>query len=307
MTSPAYLNALRAFEASARHQSFSEAAKELNVTPAAVGQLVRHLEQVLDVTLFIREKTGKQRLITTQVADMVLPDIRAGFEQINLGLERLKQVDTNHTLNITVSPAFAEKWLLPKLDRFQQKYPDIDVYLNTDRELTGFLNKKIDIGIRYGYGVWEGLHAIPFLEEEIFPVCSPEFKLKHTIHQPSDLLNKTLIHDLSVNNQEDFLNWKKWLNQVKVKNINIMRGMRINNSATVIQAAIDGFGIALARSVMVNDDLKSGRLVRLFPDIEFKSNMSYYIVYREENLELSHKKAFKNWLLNEAKCDNDHI
>ena len=299
MTSPSYLNALRAFEASARYQSFSEAAKELNVTPAAVGQLVRHLEQILDVPLFIREKSGKQRLITTKMADMVLPDIRAGFEQINLGLEKLKQADTGHTLTVTVSPAFAEKWLLPKLDHFQKMYPDIDVYLDTDRELTDFLSKKIDIGIRYGYGVWDGLTAIHFLDEEIFPICSPKFLEHNSIHQPQDLLDKTLIHDLSVSNQEDFLNWKKWLNKVNVSNINIMRGMRINNSATVIQAAIDGFGIALARSVMVNDDLKSGRLVRLFPHIHFKSSMSYYIVYREENKDSTQKLAFKDWLISE--------
>jgi len=138
MKSPVYLNAMRAFEASARHESFSAAASELNVTPAAVGQLVRSLEEWLGAPLFHRSPSGRARLVMTETAQRALPDIRAGFERLSLGLERLKDASANGVLTVTVSPAFAAKWLLPRIDRFQTAWPDTDVRLDTSLKLMDF-------------------------------------------------------------------------------------------------------------------------------------------------------------------------
>lgn len=173
MKSPVYMNAMRAFEASARHQSFSAAAVELNVTPAAIGQLVRSLEGWLGTPLFHRSSSGRVRLIPTEAAQRALPDIRAGFDRLNLGLARLKEGSANGVLTVTVSPAFASKWLLPRIDRFQTAWPDTDVRLDTSLKLLDFVSQGIDIGVRYGAGVWPGLVAEKLMDEEIYPVCSP--------------------------------------------------------------------------------------------------------------------------------------
>ncbi len=152
MKSPVHLNALRAFEASARHQSFSAAAAELNVTPAAVGQLVRTLEDWLGTPLFVRVNSGRARLSPTEMAERALPDIRAGFDRLALGMERLQEGSTSEVLTVTVSPAFAAKWLLPRIDRFQTACPDIDVRLDTNHKSVDFIAQRIDIGVRYGMG-----------------------------------------------------------------------------------------------------------------------------------------------------------
>lgn len=301
MKSPVHLNALRAFEASARHQSFSAAAAELNVTPAAVGQLVRTLEDWLGTPLFLRGSSGRARLVPTEIAERALPDIRAGFDRLALGLERLKDGSTNGVLTVTVSPAFASKWLLPRIDKFQAACPDTDVRLDTSLKPVDFVAQRIDVGVRYGTGNWPGLIADKLMDEEVYPVCSPELLRQHgRLRKPDELARETLIHDLSMDGHAGFPTWDAWLQRAGVTDVAITRGMKINNSAAVLQAAIDGQGVALARSVMARDDLAAGRLVPLFPEISFASPLAYYVVYRPECASLPRLTAFRDWLLKEA-------
>lgn len=301
MRSPIHLNALRAFEASARHGSFSEAAAELNVTPAAVGQLVRSLEDWLGSPLFHRSTSGKTRLVATETARRALVDIRAGFDRLSLGLERLKEGSVNGLLTVTVSPAFAAKWLLPRIDRFHERWPDTDVRLDTNLRLLDFAAQGIDIGVRYGAGNWAGLIAEKLMEEEIYPVCSPSLlNTGNWLRSPSDIPGQTLLHDLSVDRAAGFATWETWFEKAGVSEVAPQRGLKINNSAAVLQAAIDGRGIALARSIMARDDVTAGRLVRLFPDIALPSALAYYVVYRAERASLPRVAAFRDWLLEEA-------
>jgi LysR family glycine cleavage system transcriptional activator len=300
MTTPVYLNAMRAFEASARHQSFSAAAAELNVTPAAVGQLVRSLEDWLGTPLFVRGSGGRARLVATEVAERALPDIRAGFDRLSLGLARLKEGSANGVLTVTVSPAFAAKWLLPRIDRFQAAWPDTDVRLDTSLKLLDFVAQGVDIGVRYGAGAWPGLTAEKLMDEEIYPVCSPAMRRAAKWRAPRDLARAALIHDLSVDSHAGFASWEAWFGSVGVTGAAASRGMKINNSAAVLQAAIEGHGVALARSVMARDDLVAGRLVRLFPDVAFTSALAYYVVYRPECASLPRLVAFRDWLMKEA-------
>ena len=170
MKAPIHLNALRAFEASARHQSFSAAAVELHVTPAAVGQLVRTLEEWLGTPLFLRNTSGRARLIPTEAAERALPEIRAGFDRLALGLERLKEGAASGVLTVTVSPAFAAKWLLPRIDGFHTAWPDTDLRLDTSLRGVDFVAQRVDIGVRYGTGRWPGLAADKLMDEEVsFP------------------------------------------------------------------------------------------------------------------------------------------
>lgn len=300
MKLPVHLNALRAFEASARHQSFSAAAAELHVTPAAVGQLVRTLEDWLGTPLFLRNASGKARLVATEAAEQALPDIRAGFDRLALGLELLKEGTASGVLTITVSPAFTAKWLLPRIDRFQSAWPDTDVRLDTSLKAVDFVAQRIDIGVRYGMGSWPGLMAVKLMEEEVYPVCSPKLLREHQFGKPEDLALETLIHDLSMDSQAAFPSWEAWLRKAGVNAVAVTRGMKINNSAAVLHAAAEGHGIALARSVMARDDLSCGHLVRLFPEISFPSPLAYYVVYRQECSSKPKLVAFRDWLINEA-------
>lgn len=300
MRSVAHLNALRAFEASARHQSFSLAAQELNVTPAAVGQLVRTLEDWLGSPLFVRSTSGRARLVTTEVAEQALPDIRAGLERLAVGLERLRSGSAGGVLTVTVSPAFAAKWLLPRIERFQAAWPETDLRLDTSLKPVDFVAQRIDVGVRYGRGQWPGLAAEKLMDEEVYPVCAPALLTTATLQAPGDLRGQVLIHDQSVDTSTGFASWQAWLRHAGVQGVPTDRGLRINNSAAVLQAAIDGQGVALARSVMAHDDLAAGRLVRLFPQVRLESALAYYVVYRPECIAQPKVAAFRDWLLREA-------
>lgn len=301
MKAPIHLSALRSFEASACHQSFSAAAAELNVTPAAVGQLVRTLEDWLGTPLFHRATRGKNRLVPTETAERALPDIRAGFDRLVIGVERLKEGAAGGVLTVTVSPAFAAKWLLPRIDRFHGAFPETDLRLDTSQKPVDFAAHGIDVGVRYGSGNWPGLHAEMLLEEEVFPVCSPAFLQRSTpLKKPDDLASLTLIHDASMEHQPTFPTWATWLTQAGVKPTRLGRGLRINNSAAVLQAAVDGQGFALARGVMAQDDIAAGRLVRLFPHLAVKSPLAYFVVYRPERAGLPRLAGFRDWLMQKA-------
>lgn len=306
MNVPAHLNAMRAFEAAARHLSFSAAAIELNVTPAAVGQQVRTLESWLGIALFTRAGSGATRLVLTDAARAALPDIREGFDRLSLGLARLKDASVHAGLTVTVSPAFASKWLLPRIERFQQSYPKINVLLDTNSRSVDFQTEQIDVGVRYGAGKWSGLTAIHLMDEVIFPVCSPDFPLLQRGMLALEALEKcTFIHDLTMSNNQDYPTWRMWLDASGYGHIPTDHGLGVNNSAAVLQAAIDGHGLALARSVMVRDDLAAGRLIRPFADkgLECPLTQAYYIVYRTEFSELPKVRDFRDWLLTEAAKD----
>lgn len=292
----AHLNAVRAFEASARHLSFSLAAKELNVTPAAIGQQVRLLEEWLGVGLFIRASSGASRLTLTAQAKLALPDISLGLAHISDGLALLQKPIINNTITVSLSPAFAAKWLLMRIDDFQSKYPEYDLRLNTNSRSVDYLTEDIDIGVRYGKGNWPGLSQTLLLDEDIFPVCSPEL-VKQGLVLPNDLADFALLHDHSMPLSSGFPTWSSWLIKQALGDIDSNKGLKINNSASVIQAAVAGQGVALGRSVLAKDDLACGRLVKPFPELNSTTDLAYYIVWRPEHDKSAKVQAFKAWLL----------
>lgn len=290
-----HLNGLRAFEAAARHLSFSLAAKELNVTPAAIGQQVKLLEEWLGVSLFERRSSGVSRLVLTNEALQGLPDITRGFDALSQGLNRLKPVDLNPILTVAVSPAFAAKWLLIRIDDFQILHPEWDLRLDTNIRTLDYLAESIDIGVRYGKGDWEGLEKSLLMTESIFPVCAPDLVEKGLVGL-DNLIGFPLLHDLSLPKESGFPSWSSWAKQNNIHNINAEKGLKINNSASVIQAAISGQGVALGRSVLVQEDLDCGRLVKPFPDLKCHIELAYYIVWKPNGLEHEKVKVFKDWL-----------
>lgn len=297
---PDHLNALRAVEAAARHQSFALAAQELNVTPAAVGQLVRRLEDALGVELFHRAQSGPARLVATEAAVAVIPDLRSGFASLAAAMNRLRSAKTRRALAVTVSPAFADKWLLPRLGRFAQLHPGCELRIDTSTALTDFASQSVDVGIRYGAGAWPGLTAVPFARDAFFPVCSPALlKGGHAPGEPLELMQHSLIHDTSMVTTAAFPAWRDWFIVAGLPIEQSEAGLRINDSAAAYRMAIAGQGVALGRTTLVKDDLAERRLVRPFSPV-IECSLAYHVVCRPQDMDDPAIVLFRDWLIAEA-------
>ncbi|CDG81230.1 bacterial regulatory helix-turn-helix, lysR family protein [Janthinobacterium agaricidamnosum NBRC 102515 = DSM 9628] len=293
---------MRAFEAVARHLSYVRAADELNVTPAAVGQLVRGLEETLGVALFHRTQSGAARLELTEEGRSAIPDLQAGFDLLASAVGRLKASVSRTTVSVTVPPAFADKWLLGRLERFQRSHPHIDLVLDTNGRIVDFNTARVDLGIRFGAGRWPGLSATHLLDDDFFPVCSPALLGgEYPLTSAANLRHHALIHDVSMRGEASFPGWCSWLKKARIKGIDSERGLQVNDSAAVIQAAIAGGGVALGRSSLVVNDLASGRLVRPFGEAQ-PCGFAYYVVRKEGVVACAAVNAFTAWLLAEAQA-----
>ena len=199
------LNGLRAFEAAARHLSFTLAAAELNVTQTAISHQIRRLEQELGVKLFVRQNRA---LALTAEAQEYLPGVRAAFNDLKLATDRLLRKDSDHVLTVSTLASLAAKWLLPKLSAFQEAHPGIDVHITTSTNLVDFRSGDVDAAIRYGRGQWPGLRADWLMADELFPVCSPALLAgRKPLERPEDLADHVLLHTSAANNDD----WRLWL------------------------------------------------------------------------------------------------
>ena len=286
------LGLLRAFEAAARHMSFTKATEELFVTQAAISHQVKALEDWLQTPLFRRMN---RTLELTEAGRMLLPAARDAFDGISQTLSRMRRLDEAGTLTVSTLSSFAAKWLLPRLPRFQSGHPDIDERLSTSRALVDFTRDDIDIAIRFGLGSWPSVVAERLFGEDIFPVCSPALIGEAgKLSDPNQLATFTLLHD---NYQ---IQWPMWLNAAGATAVDPARGPRFNDSELVIQAAIAGHGVALARSVLVADDLAAGRLVRPFKQ-SLPVDFAYWVVAPAHHLERPKIRAFRDWAVAEAR------
>lgn len=292
-----YLNALRAFEAAARHLSFVAAAEELNVTPPAISQHIRALEEYLGVPLFVRSKVGVS--LTPHARD-ALPEIREGLARLSRGLERLRGSGVDRIVTLTVPASFAAKWLLPRIERFRAAFPELDIRLDTTDRLADFTSDGVDIGVRYGLGGYAGIACERLLAEDVFPVCSPRLLGPGVAATLDDLARLTLIHDTTIGFDPAFPNWSTWLRARGRGDIDASRGLRMNSSLLAIQAAIDGQGVALGRSVIVAHDIAAGRLVRPFEGRD-ETACAYHVVYPRNALAVPKIKAVRDWLFDEAR------
>ncbi|MBI0330977.1 LysR substrate-binding domain-containing protein [Burkholderia plantarii] len=301
MRAPNNLNALRAFEAVARHLSYPAAAAELNVTPAAVGQLIRGLESYLDVELFHRASSGPSRLTLTDAARVALPELQAGFDLLSTAVERLRASKSRIVFTVTVPPAFADKWLLWRVESFQAQHPYYDLRIDMSRELVDFTAKRIDVGIRYGRGAWPDMVSTYLLRDDFFPVCSPALMQgEHPLTSPAELRHHRLLHDISMSDFGVFPTWRSWLGKAgHAKDVDCDRGLQLSDSAAAYQTAISGNGVALGRTTLVERDLAEGRLVRPF-ELAQTCELAYYLVYRKERENEAPVVAFREWLLGQV-------
>jgi LysR family glycine cleavage system transcriptional activator len=284
------LNGLRAFEAAARHLSFTQAASELNVTQTAISHQIRRLEEELGVRLFIRQNRA---LALTAEARDYLPGVRAAFNDLRLATDRLLRKDDDKVLTVSTLASLAAKWLLPRLTDFQEQHPGIDVRITTSTSLVDFQRDDVDAAIRYGRGQWPGVRADWLMADELFPVCSPSLlRGERALHVVENLRDHVLLHTTS--NSDD---WRLWLTAAGLPtDISRQPGLTFDMTFMTVQAAIDGMGVAMGRTSYVRDDIAKGRLVVPFR-IALPADAGFYLVSPQGRREAPKLAAFRQWLL----------
>jgi LysR family transcriptional regulator, glycine cleavage system transcriptional activator len=289
------LNGLRAFEAAARHLSFTLAASELNVTQTAISHQIRRLEEELGIRLFIRK--NRALALTPQARDY-LPGVRAAFNDLRLATDRLLRKDDDKVLTVSTLASLAAKWLLPRLTAFQEAHPGLDVRITTSTALVDFKSGDVDAAIRYGRGHWPGVRADWLMADEVFPVCSPALLSgKRPLRVAEDLRDHVLLHT-SANNDD----WRQWLTAAGLpSDISKQPGITFDLALMTVQAAIDGIGVAMGRTSYVQDDIAKGRLVVPF-NIALPADAGFYLVSPEGAAEPPKLKAFRQWLIASAKA-----
>ncbi len=294
------LSALRAFEAAARHLSFTRAADELCVTQAAVSHQVKGLEALLGIQLFRRYN---RRLELTRAGESYLPPLRDAFDMMATATRRLRPEENSGQLKVTTLQSFAAKWLIPRLARFQEQHPDIDPMISTSHRLVDLEAEEIDVAIRVSSGSHPGLHVVRLMDDLAFPVCAPRLlEGPHGLHKPVDLARHALLHDFSVSRDGDAPNWRNWLRRADVRGVDAEKGPAYNDTAMALQAAAAGQGVALGRRSLVIDDLKAGLLVRPFgPDMP--TRYSWHFVCTPSGAEHPKVRAFLRWLQDEIAHD----
>jgi LysR family glycine cleavage system transcriptional activator len=288
------LNGLRAFEAAARHLSFTHAAAELNVTQTAISHQIRRLEEKLGIRLFVRQ--NRALALTPQARDY-LPGVHAAFNDLRLATDRLQRKGDDRVLTISTLASLAAKWLLPRLSAFQEVHPDIGVRITTSTALVDFNGGDVDAAIRYGRGQWPGLRADWLTADQVFPVCSPALLAgERPLRSPEDLAHHTLLH--SSGGYDD--DWRLWLTAAGLPaNISRQPGLSFDMIFMTLQAAIDGLGVAVGRTTYVEGDLAKGRLVVPF-DIRLPADAGFYLVSPEATADAPKLAAFRAWLLASA-------
>jgi len=291
------LSALRAFEAAARLKSFSKAADELSVTPAAISHQIHALEEDLGIRLFERRNRAVE---LTASARLLLPGLSEAFSGIHAAVRRLRTHNDTGTLTVTASPSIAAKWLVLRLHRFQEQCPDIDVRISTNDNVVDLTRGDFDLAIRYGTGRYPGLAVELLLQNEVFPACSPRLlETGPPLRTPEDLRHHALIHDQAVDRDPLAPTWAMWLKAAGVSGAPSAPGLTFSVGYMALDAAIAGHGVVLAYSTIAAGDLAAGRLVRLF-SLALPDLFAYYIVTAPGALERPKVRAFRDWLRQEA-------
>ena len=297
------LNALRAFESAARHSSFLLAAQELNVTPAAVSHQVKSLEQHLGLPLFKRLARGVQ---LTDAGRELLPEITRGFGHFGRGIGSVTGGALSGQLSVTVLPSFANHWLIPRLSRFLNAFPDIDIRIQSTGALQEGFVGETDVRIRFGDGDYPGQRVALLMNDEISPVCAPALLNRNPIRTFSDLKKHRLLQDINIDPAERTMTWRQWFRDVGGLSTPDFRTVEFNESALLTQATVYGQGVALGRRSLVREYIRTGRLTRPFSDSQ-PSEFAYYIVLSEEKAEHPRVKVFVQWLEEEARKDLDTL
>ncbi|MEY4597258.1 MAG: hypothetical protein RLZZ445_55 [Pseudomonadota bacterium] len=309
------LNALKAFEAAARHLSVKKAAVELNVTPAAVSHQIRTLEEYLDVQLFHRYNRA---LELTDAARACLPKLREGFDCLAQAVERLRTHTSGGMLTVSVAPSFASRWLMPRLHRFIAAHQEIDVRVSARMRRVSVDGKDdvaeratidtwlddSDVAILYGHGHYPELDVHRLLSLTISPICSPKLLTgEHPLRTPEDLRHHMLLHDDTGDMYDGESFWEVWLEAAGITDIDAKRGARFSHAVLAFEAAIDAVGVVASMPLLAAEELASGKLVMPF-DLKVPLTSAYYLVCEPHAKTRPAVAAFRDWLIAEAAKDD---
>lgn len=287
------LRALKAFESSARHLSFTKAAEELFVTQAAISHQIKSLEEKIDVKLFKRYNRALQ--LTTE-GQVYLLSIREALEKLETASRQLANRNTKGGLSISTLPSFATKWLAKRIWKFQEHHPEIEVSISAFEWLADFKKEEVDIAIRYGRGDWPDVFSELLFEEKVFPICNKKvFKELGDDPDPKSILIRNLIHD-------DFSSedWSMWFKQAGIDITSPIKGTRFSHTVMMLESVENGNSLALGHTSLVIDDLKRKLLYAPF-QITIPSEYSYYLVCPKGFENSSRILAFREWIKEEAK------
>jgi len=294
------LNALRAFEAAARHLSLTKASHELNVTAGALSHQIRGLEEMLGVKLFERRVRS---IALTAEGKLLYPGLQTGFTQIRDAVEGLGKTGDERVLVISTPPGFTAKWLAPRLYRFASNYPDIDARISSSFSNANFTTDGVDVAIRNMPGAPARDTALDFeklVDMSVMPVCSPRFLAEHgPLKTAESLARVPLIHDDTLINRVAFPSWADWFKEAGVANVDVSRGLRFNSADHALDAAGEGAGVLLAHSVLAYDELRTGRLV-IPVDLTLETGRAYYIVCGKKRRQPDRVEAFRTWIKQEV-------
>jgi LysR family glycine cleavage system transcriptional activator len=292
---------LRAFEAAARHQSFTRAAAELNLTQTAISHQIKNLEDLLSVPLFVRERNAVR---LTDVGHEYLASVRAAITQITAATDRALDTNRGNVLTVACLTAFAVKCLIPHLKDFRRRHPDIQLRIGTVVSFDLLQHHDYDVAIRYGTGEWRGWVAHKIAPEEVFPVCSPRLlksgpKLRH----PADLRQHTVIRTSSFALQDE---WPIWLEQAGIPDLEFADEITCDLLFPSIQAAVDGLGVVMGRTAVISADLASGLLVEPF-SIRLPTTAGYHVVSSAERADMPMVRVFRDWVLSRLQVSGANV
>jgi LysR family glycine cleavage system transcriptional activator len=281
---------LRTFEAAARLQSFKQAARELNVTPATVSNQIRKMERDWDCQLFVRKT---RQLVLTDVGRSLANTVSRAFDDIQSEITS-RLIMAKMTIILAVGPIFASRWLIPRLNRFRQQHADIELVLHHGPRISNAESMNTDAAIDWGEGGWMGLEATHLLSIQYSPILSPSLaKQMGGIKEPADLVNYTILH------QFDRTEWQAWAQLAQIPDLKFVAETVILDSNVVVQAAIDGQGVALGTFPFIQNEVDSGRLICPF-DIMLDPTRSYHVLTRPGMRKKPEIETLCSWLEEEA-------
>lgn len=294
------LNALRAFEASARHLSLARAAEELGVTASAISHQVKQLEEILGTELFIRMT---RKIALTEAGRLSLPLLTEAFDRMEDAVTLVRRQEESGALTVSAAPSFAAKWLVPRVEKFRTVHPEIDLRISANMAVIDFRSGEVDLAIRFGRGGYPDVAVDKLFSEVIAPLCSPELATgEHPLNSPADLAHHTLLHDDSTSHggiAGAGTDWRMWLNLAGHEEIDASRGPRFSYADHALSAAIDGQGVVLGRLSLAGNDLAAGRLVQPFGR-ELPTEFGYYLVRPDRETDPPKVAAFRDWILDEV-------
>ena len=288
------MNSLRSFEAAARLGSFQKAARELFVTPSAISHQVKSLEEFLEVELFLRHT---RRIELTSAGKAYLKTVQKALNDIERATQKLIATHGSGELNLAVAPAFLHRWLLPRMGRFYDQHPNVELELSASTGLIDFAHSDTDMAVYFGDGHWDDVECHFLKRSALIPVCTPDLLAKHDIHTPEDITHHTLLH---VNKRPE--EWRDWFAAAGTELVERRKGLYLSSGLLTAQAAARGLGVALTDVSLVSEEIQSGQLVAPL-DIPLELPKSFYLVYRKNRPMTLAMRQFKDWIMEEMAVD----